>query len=44
MARRFSPDLTALLDPGAEFHWRAEEWSPRPGSNRLSQRGAVVGA
>jgi hypothetical protein len=44
MARRFSPDLTALLDPGAEFLWRGDGWEAVAQARRLSRRGALVDA
>ena len=44
MARRFAPDLTALLDPGSEFRWRGDRWRAIAAARSLSRRGAVVDA
>ena len=41
MARRFGPDVPALLDEGAEFRWDGEQWSGFDGSRVLKKRGAV---
>jgi len=41
MSRRFRPDLTALLDPGAELQWNGEKWLPVAGARVLKPRGAV---
>ena len=41
MARRFRPDLAALLDPGAELQWDGAKWLPVVGARVLKPRGAV---
>jgi len=42
LARRFSPDLAAPLDPGTELIWDGSEWRPGAAAKALSKRGAVV--
>ncbi|NIM00524.1 MAG: type 1 glutamine amidotransferase-like domain-containing protein [Acidobacteria bacterium] len=41
MARRFSPDLPALLDVGSEFVYDGS-WRPGESARKLSRRGGVV--
>lgn len=42
MARRFSPDLPALLDVGSEFVCDTGRWRPGSSARKLARRGAVV--
>ena len=42
MARRFRPDMTALLDPGTVFERTADGWRGRQSARTLAPRGAVV--
>jgi len=42
LARRFSPDLPAMLDVGTEFILDGAGWRPGSGARTLTKRGAVV--
>jgi len=42
LARRFSPDLPAMLDVGSEFLHDGVEWQPGTAARTLTKRGAVV--
>jgi len=40
-ARRFSPAVSVILDPGARLDWNGESWTPGAGTRRLDRRGKV---
>lgn len=42
MARRFRPDMTVLLDPGAIFERNEQGWRGRASAQTLTPRGAIV--
>ena len=40
-ARRFSPSICAILDPGARWDWDGTGWTAGPGTRRLLRHGRV---